>query len=200
MQNILSHVKIRKDNSYKGGILLKQKKWFIIAGIVILLILIILLAVWFAKRNKTTENTTDLYRTSENVHNPLSDATVSNGKWPTTGLMAKIPAITVGTVGDVVENTAGTSVSVYNITLSDYQNYIAQVQKAGFNQNEKSTSTSNSILYSSSNAEGISLKTSYSTETQKMSLVIQNADNTASTNNINSNTSNTSTNTTMKNK
>lgn len=190
---------------------MKQKKWFIIAGIVILLIVILVLVVWFANRNKTTENTTDLYRTSENVHNPLSDATVSNGKWPTTGLMAKIPAITVGTVGDVVENTAGTSVSVYNITLSDYQNYIAQVQKAGFNQNEKSTSTTNSILYSSSNAEGISLKTSYSTETQKMSLVIQNADNTTTTNGNNTvsntanntastNNTNTNTSTTMKNK
>ena len=169
---------------------MNKKLLIIIPIIVIVIIVAIILFFVFSNRN----NSDDDFLNGTNqapVHNPLEDATLSSGQWPTSGLMAKIPQISVGTVGDVVETDSGTSVSVFNISLSDYQNYIAQVQHAGFNINEQSTSTTNSVLYSSSNAEGISIKTSYSTETQKMSLVISQP-----TNSVN-NTTNTSSNNTV---
>lgn len=167
---------------------MNKKLLIIIPIIVIVIIVAIILFFVFSNRN----NSDDDFLNGTNqapVHNPLEDATLSSGQWPTSGLMAKLPQISVGTVGDVVETDSGTSVSVFNISLSDYQNYIAQVQHAGFNINEQSTSTTNSVLYSSSNAEGISIKTSYSTETQKMSLVIS-----QSINSVNNNTTTSSNN------
>ena len=169
---------------YKGGLILNKKLLIIIPIIVIIIIIAIILFFVFNNKNESDDD----FIVGSNqapVHNPLEDATLSNGKWPTTGLMAKIPQISVGTVGDVVETDSGTSVSVFNISLSDYQNYIAQVQHAGFNINEQSTSTTNSVLYSSSNAEGVLIKTCYSTETQKMSLVISQTTNSVdNTNNV----------------
>ena len=166
-----------------------NKKLLIIIPIIVIVIIVAII-LFFVFNNKNESNDDFLNGTNqEPVHNPLEDATLSNGQWPTSGLMSKIPRISVGTVGDVVETDSGTSVSVFNISLSDYQNYIAQVQHAGFNINEQSTSTTNSVLYSSSNAEGISIKTSYSTETQKMSLVIS-----QSINSVNNNTTTSSNN------
>lgn len=164
---------------------MNKKLLIIISIIVVVIIVAIILFFVFSNRNNSDDNF--LNGTNQNpVHNPLSDATLSNGKWPTSGLMSKIPQISVGTVGDVVETNSGTSVSIFNISLSDYQNYIAKVQQSGFVFNEQSSSTSNSVLYSSNNSEGILIKTSYSTETQKMSLVISQP-----TNNLNNNTNNT---------
>lgn len=167
---------------------MNKKLLIIIPIIVVVIIIAIILFFVFINKNNSDDNFLNGTNQAP-VHNPLEDATVSNGKWPTSGLMAKLPQITVGTVGDVVETDSGTSVSVFNMSLSDYQNYIAQVQHAGFNINEQSTSTTNSILYSSSNAEGILIKTSYSTETQKMSLVISEP-----TNSVNNNTTTSSNN------
>lgn len=166
-----------------------NKKLLIIIPIIVIVIIVAII-LFFVFSNKNNSDDDFLNGTNQApVHNPLEDATLSSGQWPTSGLMAKIPQISVGTVGDVVETDSGTSVSVFNISLSDYQNYIAQVQHAGFNINEQSTSTTNSVLYSSSNAEGISIKTSYSTETQKMSLVIS-----QSINSVNNNTTTSSNN------
>ena len=171
----------------KEELILNKKLLIIIPIIVIVIIVAIILFFVFNNKNNLDDNFLNGTNQAP-VHNPLEDATLSSGQWPTSGLMSKLPQISVGTVGDVVETDSGTSVSVFNLSLSDYQNYIAQVQHAGFNINEQSTSTTNSVLYSSSNAEGYSIKTSYSTETQKMSLVISQPKNSVSnTNNTSSN-------------
>lgn len=147
----------------------------IILPIVLATFVILGISIYFiahANNSKVLENTVnEIVESGHNVN-----ATLSQGQWPTGNLIESIPQIETGTVGNVVETPQGISVNVLNLELADYQNYINKTQQSGFNNITQSTSSSNSILYSAKNANGLLLRTSYSTETKKMSLVISKED------------------------
>ena len=152
-----------------------KKNLMIILPIVVATLIILGISIYFiarANNSKVLENTANEVVQS----NPSMNATLSQGQWPTGNLMAALPKIEVGTVGNVVETQQGISVNVLNLELLDYQNYIAKTQQSGFTNITQSTSSTNTILYSAKNASGLLLRTSYSTETKKMSLVISQED------------------------
>lgn len=156
---------------------MKDKLKFIIPIVVALVILIISVILLSQKNNNNaTNNIQNTETVQPQTQNPASNAVITQGKLPTNSFIAAIPKITVGTIGDVIETANGTSINVLNIELQDYQNYISQTQEIGFVNNIDTTSTTNTILYSASNNNGLLLRTSYSTETKKMSLVIEKND------------------------
>ncbi len=153
-----------------------MKKNLMLALPVTIAVLVVLgVAIYFVAR----ANNSNVLENSDNTTvNPgiSANATLSEGQWPTCNLMSSLPKIEVGTVGNVVETPQGISVNVLNLELADYQSYIAKTQQNGFNNIVQSTSSTNTILYSAKNANGLLLRTSYSTESKKMSLVISQDD------------------------
>ena len=107
-----------------------------------------------------------------NNYEPIIEAKVTNGQLPNNSLLSYIPTINVGKIGDVIESPNGISITVLNIELQEYQYYISLTQQSGFVNNVETTSTPNVILYSAQNNNSVLLRTSYSTETKKMTLVI----------------------------
>lgn len=138
---------------------------------VIIIISIIIVVVISNNKNSNEENSNTITEQTQEVEPPVKSK-ITQGQLPTSSLMSFLPSINIGTIGDVIETDAGMSVTVLNIELQDYQNYIALTQQNGFVNNIDTKSTVNTVLYSARNSNGIYLQTSYSTETKKMTLVV----------------------------
>lgn len=142
----------------------------IIGGIILIGIIVFILI----NINKSNNTTLDMSQNenTQNIIGPSIKAKISQGQLPVNSLMNYLPSFTVGTIGDVIESDQGISITILNLELQDYQYYISLTQENGFVNNIDTSSTTNVILYSSRNNDNILLRTSYSTETKKMSLVI----------------------------
>lgn len=152
-----------------------KKKKFIIIGVssaIIVVIAVILIVILINNNSNTANINTNTVKNEVVSHKPSDDAIISQGKLPNNKLVNLVPQITAGTIGDVIEAPSGVSINILNLELEEYQNYIALTQQAGFVNDTQSESSTNTILYASKNSNGVLIRTSYSAETKKMSLVI----------------------------
>lgn len=150
----------------------KKKIKIIILSSLLIITVIIFIIVLLNIQSSNIQNTDNDYKNVIINYKPSDDAIISQGKLPNNKLIAFIPQITVGKIGDVIETPGGISINVLNVELQDYQDYIALTQQVGFDNVVQSESSPNTIIYSAKRGNSILLRTSYSTDSKKMSLVI----------------------------
>ncbi len=150
---------------------MKNKKVIIISLIAIIAVIAIIICIVLFANNSKKSNENSL--TNETASTTNTNVVLSEGAVPqNNSLMKYVPPITAGTIGNTVETDKGVSINVLNLQLEEYQAYIALSQQYGFTLETDTTSNTNTILYSAKNANGILMRTSYSTDSKKMSLVV----------------------------
>ena len=97
--------------------------------------------------------------------------TMGNTDWPTGDVAKMLPECKDGTVTYVLEMPDAVSVSVSEISESEYEDYLARVQNAGFDQNVMTMNSEGSTTFSAADSHENNVVLSYYAEEELMTII-----------------------------
>ena len=97
--------------------------------------------------------------------------TMGDTDWPTGDVAKMLPECKDGKVTYVLEMSDAVSVSVSEISESEYEDYLSRVQSAGFDQNVMTMNSEGSTTYSATDSHENNLVLSYYSDEELMTII-----------------------------
>lgn len=101
--------------------------------------------------------------------------TMGDTDWPTGDVAKMLPECKDGTVTYVLEMTDAVNISVSEISESEYEDYLARVQNAGFDQNVTTMDSEGSLMYTATDSDGYNIVLSYYSAQELMTIIFSTA-------------------------
>ncbi len=107
------------------------------------------------------------------VESDDEDFTVTMGDtdWPTGDVAKMLPECKDGSVTYVLEMPNAVNVSVSEISESEYEDYLALVQNAGYDQNVTTMDSEGSLMYMAADNDGNDFVLSYYPDEELMTII-----------------------------
>lgn len=128
--------------------------------------------------NSDSDVDVDIDGDTISVESDDEDFTVTMGDtdWPTGDVANMIPECKDGSVTYVLEMPNAVNISVSNISESEYEDYMARVQNAGFDQNVTTMDSEGSMMYMAADNDGNDFVLSYYPDEELMTIIFTTAE------------------------